>query len=275
MGELIFGWDLFFGFVVSVRALVEFLQKLDEEEAGGLPQLVESRCDSLQDRAMLVLLQNKGAGNVSLNRKRGSNMSRVMTEHEKAVFDGAVSSFVERIAVKDGNGAQGASKEPGAASLGKEREEEEEQEEDDDDGDGEFDYYDDENEFAIGRTTKLMNEACALFKLPVIRVGDFYGRRGYGSEGILVHVADKSRHKKDSEYLGESQTYSALRIDPDFFVVSDAEKLALAFIAGLFQLVPLPPLSIQDVEDRRGWFPDGQGPTLKPAWIQCAWASLG
>jgi cobalamin biosynthesis protein CobT len=169
--------SLCLGFVVSLQELTEFIQELDGEMG-----LLEKRCNSLQDQAMLVLLQNKGTGSVSISRKRGRT-DRVMTESEQTIFDGAFSSFIERIAFgsngasEGGGNSDGESNEPDAVSSegedGDVLSENSQHEEENDEDWGDLDEDSDELEELINKATRLMKEACTLFKLPVIRVVDY------------------------------------------------------------------------------------------------------
>ena len=243
------GWDVFLGIVVSLRALVRFIEKLNKEDVGA-SQLIDRRFGSLQDRAVLQMLRNRKDADSHWKRRRTDD---AMTEEEKTAYDDALSSFLERI------------------SLGGDERVDSYSDVDEDENDHDEDYDINETESERCRASELMKEVCRMYHLPEICVCDERMSREYDSDGVLVYAAGKWRQKRGDAELGNGFGISAVRIDPDFFVVSDDEKLAFALIAALFELVPQPPHSLEgpDFADREG------ERTLKPAWIQTAHASVG
>lgn len=127
----------------------------------------------------------------------------------------------------------------------------------------------DNHHATLERGSTLMEEVCRMFNLPDIGV-DWRGHdREYGSDGIVVVVADDARQQDCDVDLDDMRSIGAIRIDPNFFVVSAEEKLAFEFIGAIFSLVPK---NVRRLAATDNVMADGG--TLEPAWLQIVCASL-
>ena len=112
-----------------------------------------------------------------------------------------------------------------------------------------------------------------MFQLPEVEINA--DNRGFYGEGIIINLANESKKEGDSALLIDQHGVSVRRFDPNFFVVSDEEKLAISFIVRLFGLTVCHPDDVGDGE--RCWRPKNQanqGVVSEPSWLSAVTMSF-